>query len=177
MASEVTVIGLLKRVFDTSPKFGASGALPPLSPFVLSQPRRTHGMQEQRAHAILKALIDGIDPMTGRELAADSPLQHASVLRALLTAAEALKSEGRRSARRASLPSNVGKPWTEAEFAQLLEALRSGEPVEKIAQRHGRTVRAIQSRLHVMDPESFGGTMPRDAAKAAVLLPVPPVTK
>jgi hypothetical protein len=134
-------------------------------------------MQEQRAHTILKSLIDGNDPMTGRELPDDSPLQNATVLRALLTAVEALKSEGRRSARRASMPSNVGKPWTEAEFAQLLEALRSGEPVEDIARRHGRTVRAIQSRLHVMDPESSGGTMPRGAVKAAALLPTPPVTK
>src|SRR5688572_26527412 len=134
-------------------------------------------MQEQRAHAILKTLIDGNDPMTGRELPPDSPLQHATVLRALLTAAEALKSEGRRSARRASMPSNVGKPWTEAEFAQLLGALRGGEPVEDIARRHGRTVRAIQARLHVMDPESLGGKMPQDAAQAASLIPTSPITK
>lgn len=134
-------------------------------------------MQEQRAHAILKSLIDGNDPITGRELSPDSPLQNATVLRALLTAVEALRTAGRRSARRASMPSNMGKPWTEAEFSQLLEALRSGEPVENIAQRHGRTVRAIQSRLHVMDPESFGGTTPRGAADAAALLQTPTITK
>ncbi len=51
------------------------------------------------------------------------------------------------------------------------------EPIENIAQRHGRTVRAIQSRLHVMDPESFGGTTPQGAANAAALLQPPSITK
>lgn len=144
-----------------------------LSLFANPSPAEPWEMQEQRAHAILKALIDGNDPITGCELPPDSPLQHASVLRALLTAADALRNEGRRSARRAAMPSNVGKPWTETEFAQLIEGLRGGEPLEKIARRHGRTVRAIQARLHVMDPESYSGTTPRDAAKAASLLQRP----
>ena len=41
-------------------------------------------MKEQRARHILQALVQGIDPLTGEELAPGTVLQQADVLRALL---------------------------------------------------------------------------------------------
>lgn len=120
-------------------------------------------MDPQRAREILQALIDGIDPVTRAELPPDSPMQQAEVLRALLAAQTALRAAGMRAARRAALPPNVGQPWTEEEFAKLLDARRAGASIEELAEKHGRTVRAIQSRLQLMDAESFSGTTSREA--------------
>jgi hypothetical protein len=121
-------------------------------------------MDPLRAREILQALIDGLDPVTRAELPPDSPMQQAEVLRALLAAQGALRAAGMRAARRAALPPNVGQPWTEDEFARMLEARRAGASLEELAQKHGRTVRAIQSRLQLMDAESFSGTTSRETS-------------
>lgn len=104
-------------------------------------------MQERRARQILQALIQGIDPFNGEELPAGTVLQQADVLRALLAGVAALEQDAARASRRASLPQNIGRAWSAQEQSALLDAFQSGETIEDIAARHGRTLRAIEARL------------------------------
>src|ERR1700686_628433 len=100
-------------------------------------------MDHRIAREILMALVEGKDPETGEPFATDSVLQRAVVLRALLAGATGFRASEARTARRASLPSNVGKSWDVAEDQALLVRFKSGTALEEIAQIHERTVRAI----------------------------------
>mgnify|MGYP001344800916 CR=1 FL=1 len=104
-------------------------------------------MKEQRAIQILRALVEGTDPLTGEELPSGTVLQQADVLRAMLAGVSALQESIGRASRRASLPRNIGKAWSEEEHDHLVAAFQAGEPIPQIAERHGRTVRAIEARL------------------------------
>jgi hypothetical protein len=66
----------------------------------------------QKSKHIIQALVRGNDPLTGWELPKDSVLDNIEVLRALLDAVAALEQVSARQARRAMLPSEVGKTWT-----------------------------------------------------------------
>ena len=81
-------------------------------------------MKEPRAREILQALVQGIDPMTGEELPSGTITQHADVLRALLAGVAALEQSAARSQRRAQLPGNVGRAWTQDEEATLVTAFK-----------------------------------------------------
>ena len=126
-------------------------------------------MQERRAREILQALIQGVDPFTGDELPDGTVLQEADVLRALLAGVAAMEQDAARASRRASLPQNIGRTWSEEEQAALLEAFQAGEPVEEIAARHGRTVRAIEARL-----EKLGFMAPDQRTTTDRFTPTPP---
>jgi catalase (peroxidase I) len=104
-------------------------------------------MKQQRALHILQALIQGVDPATGEELPSGTVMQNADVIRALLAGVAALEQTAAREQRRAALPDNVGRAWTDEEEATLVTAFKSGEPISDIATRHGRTLRAIEARL------------------------------
>jgi hypothetical protein len=69
------------------------------------------------------------------------------VLRALLAGLSALELTAARAQRRAQLPDNVGQAWTIDEESRLVGEFKSGESVEAIARKHGRTLRAIEARL------------------------------
>jgi catalase (peroxidase I) len=104
-------------------------------------------MQEQRARQILQSLVQGVDPFNGDELPSGTVLQQADVLRALLAGVAAMDQNALRAERRAQLPRNIGRTWSESEQTALVDAFQSGEPLGEIASRHGRTVRAIEARL------------------------------
>jgi hypothetical protein len=104
-------------------------------------------MKEQRARHILQALVQGVDPLTGDELPPGTILQHADILRALLAGVAALEQTAARAQRRAQLPGNVGRAWSDDEENTLVAAFKSGDPLPNIAARHGRTLRAIEARL------------------------------
>jgi hypothetical protein len=103
--------------------------------------------KDLRAGETLKALIQGLDPRSGEALPAESVLQRAEVLRALLAAVAALEHSAARAQRRSLLPANVGRTWTDEEESKLVTAFKSGEAPEAIARRHRRTLRAIEARL------------------------------
>jgi hypothetical protein len=107
-------------------------------------------MKEQRARDILQSLVDGIDPSTGQDLPSGSILQRAEVLRALLVGVTALEAVAARAQRRAQLPGNVGRAWSEEEERLMVEAFRCGESPAEIAVRHARTLRAIEARLEML---------------------------
>lgn len=48
------------------------------------------------------------------------------------------------------------KRWNEDEEARLIKAYQLGEPIEKIAEVHGRTKGAIEARLQLLDLISYG---------------------
>jgi hypothetical protein len=104
-------------------------------------------MQEQRARKILQALVQGVDPATGEDLANETVLQQADVLRALLAGASALEQISARAQRRAQLPGNVGRTWTSDEERDLVTAFQAGDALSDIATKHKRTLRAIEARL------------------------------
>ena len=113
-------------------------------------------MQEQRARQILQALVQGVDPFNGEDLPAGTVLQRAEVLRALLAGVAAIEQNAARASRRAQLPQNIGRAWTEEEQGSLIDAFQSGEALGEIAVRHGRTLRAIEARLEklgLLSPE------------------------
>lgn len=107
-------------------------------------------MNEVRAREILRTLVQGIDPSTGEELPPGTVLQQAEVLRALLVGAEALGQHVARATRRAQLPRNIGRAWSEEEQNKMITAFQAGEAVPEIAAKHGRTLRAIEARLQVL---------------------------
>ena len=103
--------------------------------------------KDLRAGETLQALIQGLDPRTGEALPAESLLQRAEVLRALLAAVTALEHSAARAQRRSLLPANVGRTWTTEEEDNLVAEFKAGETPEAIARRHRRTLRAIEARL------------------------------
>lgn len=104
-------------------------------------------MQTTSASEILRSLIKGCDPRSGELLPAECVIHRAEVLRALLAGADALKQTAARTQRRAKLPGNVGNTWTSEEESRLAAAFKGGESSAALAQNHGRTLRAVESRL------------------------------
>jgi hypothetical protein len=99
---------------------------------------------------ILSSLVQGVHPRTGTELPEDSIVNEIEVSRAMATAVLALDQVGARVARRAQLPESVGKAWTAEEEQRLREEFDGNEPIEQIAAKHARTVRAIELRLEML---------------------------
>ena len=107
-------------------------------------------MDNRRIREIFESLVEGLDPETGAALPSDSVVQRTTVLRALLAGIEALDVAERRAARRAHLPKNVGRSWSDVELATLRREFESGMAIEQMAPAHGRTVKAITARLEQM---------------------------
>lgn len=103
-------------------------------------------MDENRALAIVSALANGVNPLTGEIFPADSPYQTADVVRALFHASRALETRARPRSR-LNAPPNAGKPWTEEEDRNLLKEFDSGCRMPDLAQALGRTTAGIQARL------------------------------
>jgi hypothetical protein len=108
-------------------------------------------MESHDARQILQNLAQGRDPFLGTKMEGDALYRHQQVTCALLAALAALKMCDARERRRGRLPGNVGRPWSDFEERELVVAFRSGEQVEEIAARHGRSLTAIEVRLEKLD--------------------------
>jgi hypothetical protein len=104
-------------------------------------------MNTKRAGSILKSLVQGVDPVTGNELSEDSIVHNSEVLRALLVGEAAIEERAGREARRATQPANARNRWSADEEKQLMVAFQSGETLQAISDRHGRTLRGVEARL------------------------------
>lgn len=104
-------------------------------------------MEIYEALEIIRRLADGLHPETGQALIGDSLYQHPQAVRALNRAVLALEFQQAREHARNSLPANAGKPWSNAEEAQVCEELRRGVNFQEIARTHGRTAGSIVARL------------------------------
>ena len=136
-------------------------------------------MGHQKARAILEALIQGVHPETRLTLSGEVVLEDATVLRALLEAAAALRASEVRALRRAQLPSNVGRLWTTEEEAALRRAFERNTSPEEIARTHRRTVRAIAQRLQRLgllreDSPQWGAYAPFMGREEALFEPARP---
>jgi hypothetical protein len=118
-------------------------------------------MDEAKALSVVSALANGINPLTGEVLAADSPYQSSTIVRALYVAIRALEQSARRRTRpRTGMPDNAGKLWTEEEDSRLLAGFDEGQSIGDLARMHGRTQAGIQARL-----EKFGRLQLRPEAR------------
>ncbi len=107
-------------------------------------------MHSPEATTILKTLIEGREPGSLEPLPADSVAHRADVLRALLAAVAALERVEIRTKRRSALPDHTGRTWSAEEDSRLAAAFKAGETPNAIAERHRRTLRAIEARLQRM---------------------------
>lgn len=103
--------------------------------------------QFQRARTVIQSLVQGVDPETGDELPKNNIVNRIEVNRALSTGILAIDQITARLIHRAQLPESVGKTWTGEEEQTLRDEFNAGEPIQLIATKHGRTIRAIEARL------------------------------
>ncbi len=114
-------------------------------------------MELSNALPILRALADGVNPVTGEVFPDHSPYAEPRTLRALYSALEVVEREVEREKRREALPKNFGKPWGEAEDKELRARYENDETLPAIARRLERTQSSCRLRLEklgVITPQS-----------------------
>ena len=104
-------------------------------------------MQERRARQILQALIQGVDPFDGKELPSGTVLQQADVLRAMLAGVAAMEQDAVRASRRAQLPRNIGRSWTDDENMKRYQEALAGHA--KTDERIRTAAKVVREALHV----------------------------
>ena len=104
-------------------------------------------MQLDAALPIVRALADGVNPVTGESYPEHSPYAEPRTLRALYSALDLMQREVEREKRRERLPANFGKPWTEGEDQALAAQFDAGASLAEIARKHERTQSSIRLRL------------------------------
>lgn len=116
-------------------------------------------MQLQSALPIVRALADGVNPLTGEMFSDDCPYAEPRTLRALFSAVELMEREVEREKRRERLPANFGKPWTESEDQAVIAEFDAALTMPEMARKHARTQSSIRLRL-----EKLGKIEPQPAA-------------
>ena len=104
-------------------------------------------MQLQSALPIVRALADGVNPLTGEMFSDNCPYSEPRTLRALFSAVELMEREVEREKRRERLPANFGKPWEEGEDRAIAVAFDAGATIPDMARKHARTQSSIRLRL------------------------------
>ena len=104
-------------------------------------------MQLDAALPIVRALADGVNPITGEAYPEHSPYAEPRTLRALYSAVDLMSREVERERRRERLPANFGKAWTVEEDGVVASEFDSGITLPEIARRHQRTQSSIRLRL------------------------------
>src|SRR6186713_1191919 len=109
--------------------------------------KRKATMQLESALPIVRALADGVNPVTGEAYPEHSPYAEPRTLRALFSAVDLMSKEVEREKRRERLPANFGKPWTEEEDRTVIAEFDAATPIQEMARRHARTQGSIRLRL------------------------------
>lgn len=104
-------------------------------------------MQLDAALPIVRALADGVNPVTGEAYPDGSPYAEPRALRALYSAVDLMAREVEREKRRERLPANFGKPWSEGEDRALAAEFDAGAHMGDMARKHMRTQSSIRLRL------------------------------
>lgn len=104
-------------------------------------------MQLDAALPIVRALADGVNPLTGEAYPDSSPYAEPRTLRALYSAVDLMARELEREKRRERLPANFGKPWTEGEDRALMAEFDADVAMPEMARKHARTQSSIRLRL------------------------------
>src|SRR5260370_4102472 len=93
-------------------------------------------MQLDAALPIVRALADGVNPVTGEAYPEQSPYAEPRTLRALFSAVDLMQREVEREKRRERLPANFRKPWTESEDRTPASEFDLRLPMHAIARNH-----------------------------------------
>src|SRR3954464_12723903 len=101
-------------------------------------------MQLDAALPIVRALADGVNPVTGEAYPEHSPYAEPRTLRALFSAVDLMQKEVEREKRRDRHRANFGKPWSPKEDEQLTGAFDGGAGISDIARKHARTHSSIR---------------------------------
>src|SRR3954462_13952800 len=88
-------------------------------------------MEQAQALAVVRSLANGVNPETGEVFPPESAYQRPLVVRSLYEAAAALERQERFDRRKAQLPANTGKPWSENEDRKLLAAFDAGKALQE----------------------------------------------
>ena len=104
-------------------------------------------MHLENALPIVRALADGVNPITGESWPDDSPYAEPRTLRALFSAVDLMQREVEREKKRERLPANFGKPWNEAEDRTLTAEFDAGVVIGDMARMHARTQSSVRLRL------------------------------
>ena len=104
-------------------------------------------MHLESALPIVKALADGVNPVTGEPYPENSPYAEPRALRALFSAVDLMQREVEKERRRERLPANFGKQWSPDEDRLIAEAFDSGTAIPEMARKHARTQGSIRLRL------------------------------
>ena len=105
-------------------------------------------MELHIARQIIDTLAQGIHPITGEMMPADSPYNEPPVIRALFAVSQALGDKSEKPVRGPrQQPPNAGKAWDPAEDARLDAGFAAGKEVKQLADELGRTPFAVESRL------------------------------
>jgi hypothetical protein len=115
-------------------------------------------MQIDAALPIVRALADGVNPITGEAYPETSPYAEPRTLRALYSAVDLMSREVEREKRRERLPANFGKPWSEGEDRALVAEFDAAATIPEMARKHQRTQSSIRLRL-----EKLGKIQPSSA--------------
>lgn len=100
-------------------------------------------MNYQTAIEVLESVASRLRGKSGGECS----FSREEVMTAFQIATTAITHVHNSESRRKALPDRAGERWTAAEDAKIKEAFLADEAVSVIAERHGRTRGAIQSRL------------------------------
>ena len=103
-------------------------------------------MELQLAREIINVLAQGIHPVTGEAMPADSPYNEPPVIRALFAVSRALEDCDAPKARREA-PPNAGKSWSQDEDGRLAAAFDTGQQLGQMALDLGRSRIAVEARL------------------------------
>ena len=103
-------------------------------------------MELQLAREIINVLAQGIHPVTGEVMPADSPYNEPPVIRALFEVSKALEHCGESKPGREP-PANAGKTWSGEEDDKLVAAFDAGQELKQMALALGRSRVAVEARL------------------------------
>src|SRR6185437_518477 len=124
-------------------------------------------MQLETALPIVRALADGVNPITGEAYPDTSPYAEPRALRALYSAVDLMSREVEREKRRERLPANFGKPWTQGEDRALEGEFDAGASMPELARKHMRTQSSIRLRLEKLGKIEPSNTQPAVTSSSA----------
>ena len=114
-------------------------------------------MEIEKAKEMVTSLANGIDPVTGEIFDVNSPYNHPSIIRALYTVLNHLKSPKKQSKSPikdkqskniiAGKPRNAGLPWTDELKIEVAKLFKNGKSVSDMARYFERTEGSILSEL------------------------------
>lgn len=114
-------------------------------------------MEILKALAMVEAVANGTNPLTGEAIPGNSHFNSPEIIRALFTCVQHIKHPPPKSRKTLEerqsenlgkgLPRNAGLPWTKELKEQLADAFKSGERPSGLAKKFERTKYAIVLQL------------------------------